>query len=168
MDPVTLRPTTASDLDFVTEAERAAENLPFVTSWPRERHATAIVQDDLAHWIIEHREVGRAGFVILAGLRDANRSIEFRRIVVTAKRRGIGRAVVREVKRRAFGEMEAHRLWLDVKEHNERARRLYRSEGFVEEGVLRECFRGEHGYESLVVMSLVASERRTRPVDSAP
>jgi diamine N-acetyltransferase len=33
-----------------------------------------------------------------------------------------------------------------------------RSEGFVEEGVLRECLRTESGYDSPVVMSILRSE----------
>ena len=160
MNTVTLRPTVLGDLDFVTGAEREPDNRGFILSWERERHAAAISDDDFAHWIIEHPEEGRVGFVILAGLRDPSRSIEFRRSVVTAKRRGIGRAGVREVKRRAFRELGAHRLWLDVKEHNERARSLYKSEGFVEEGILRDSLLGERGYESLVVMSMLESEYR--------
>jgi diamine N-acetyltransferase len=58
----------------------------------------------------------------------------------------------------AFKELQAHRLWLDVKVHNARARSLYKSEGFSEEGLLRECFRGPVGFESLVVMALLHNE----------
>ena len=50
-------------------------------------------------------------------------------------------------------------MWLDVKLHNARARHLYQTEGFVEEGVLRECLRRpDGGYDSLVVMSRLARE----------
>jgi diamine N-acetyltransferase len=41
----------------------------------------------------------------------------------------------------AFRDLHAHRFWLDVKSLNERALALYRSEGFVEEGRLRESVR---------------------------
>lgn len=84
--------------------------------------------------------------------------IELRRVVIVDKGRGYGRAVVRTVKELAFGELHAHRLWLDVKVHNDRARVLYLEEGFVEEGTLRECVRAPDGYESLVVMSLLRNE----------
>jgi RimJ/RimL family protein N-acetyltransferase len=159
MEPVHLRPTTRDDLDFVLAAELDPDNRPFVVAWTREQHAAALHDSDLAHLIIEHRITrDRAGFVILAGLANPNLSLEFRRIVVTAKRMGIGRAVVRLVKRFAFRQHGAHRLWLDVKEHNVRARRLYEAEGFIVEGVLRECLRGDSVFASLVVMSLLASE----------
>lgn len=94
----------------------------------------------------------------MAGLAEANQSIEFRRIVITEKGRGYGREALRRVKSMAFGELKAHRLWLDVKEHNFRARHVYESEGFVVEGKLRECLKSEDGYESLVVMSILRDE----------
>jgi hypothetical protein len=43
----------------------------------------------------------------------------------------------------------AHRFWLDVKSLNERALALYRSEGFVEEGRLRESVRCGRGRRRL-------------------
>ena len=85
-------------------------------------------------------------------------SIEFRRIVVVRKGRGFGRSIVRAVKELCFNELQAHRLWLDVKAHNDRARSLYKSENFSEEGLLRECIRGPLGFESLVVMALLHHE----------
>ena len=62
----------------------------------------------------------------------------------------------------AFGDLGAHRFWLDVKTHNVRAKALYDKEGFIEEGRLRECVRTDGGYESLVVMSLLESEYAER------
>lgn len=56
------------------------------------------------------------------------------------------------------GLVNANRLWLDVVESNERARSLYASVGFTEEGVLRESLRRDEGFASLVLMSILASE----------
>ncbi len=58
----------------------------------------------------------------------------------------------------AFRDLHAHRFWLDVKALNLPAQALYRSEGFVEEGRLRESVRSGDGYDSLIVMSMLASE----------
>jgi len=158
---VRLRPTTHADLDYVMDAERDPDSAPFILPWTRERHAQALADPDIGHLILERcGDNSRVGFVLLAGLTSPHESIEFRRIVVTAKGQGVGRAAVRAVKRLAFVEKKAHRLWLDVKEHNARARRLYESEGFVAEGVLRECLKAEPGYHSLVVMSILAPEHR--------
>lgn len=65
----------------------------------------------------------------------------------------------------AFRDLHAHRFWLDVKSLNARALALYGSEGFVEEGRLRESVRlfGQaSGYDTLVVMSLLDREYAAR------
>jgi RimJ/RimL family protein N-acetyltransferase len=100
----------------------------------------------------------RLGFALLFGAASRDLSIELRRIVVTRQDGGIGRATLRAVKDQAFGPLAAHRLWLDVKSRNTRARHLYQSEGFVEEGVLRECVLEDYGFESLLLMSMLRSE----------
>ena len=62
----------------------------------------------------------------------------------------------------AFRDLHAHRFWLDVKALNVRAQALYASEGFVEEGRLRESVKLAEGYESLIVMSLLDREYEAR------
>jgi diamine N-acetyltransferase len=64
--------------------------------------------------------------------------------------------------RRWRSDLHAHRFWLDVKALNVRAQALYASEGFVEEGRLRESVRLADGYESLIVMSLLDREYQAR------
>jgi diamine N-acetyltransferase len=154
-----LRRTTENDLDFVLNAEHCPENSPFVNRWTREQHAGILSSEDAAHFIIvPEPEGGRVGYVILAGLADSHQSIELRRIVVTEKNNGHGKEALSLIKQLAFAELTAQRLWLDVKEGNLRARHVYESEGFIFEGVLRECFHGENGFESLVVMSVLREE----------
>lgn len=156
---IRLLDTMEDDLDFVLRAEQSAENCSFISVWTREQHLSTLSSKNLSHLIIENIADGsRVGYIILAGLADANQSIEFRRIVVTEKGKGYGKEALRLVKKMAFQELKAHRLWLDVKEHNVRARHVYESEGFVAEGVLRECIKAEVGFESLVVMSMLCGE----------
>lgn len=109
--------------------------------------------------IIETKpESALIGFLLLAGRASAHQSVEFRRIVIAEKGKGYGKEALKLVKQLVFEQWQAHRLWLDVFDHNQRARQVYASEGFVEEGILRECvLRGEH-FESLVMMSLLAHE----------
>ena len=45
-----------------------------------------------------------------------------------------------------------------MKALNVRAQALYRSEGFVEEGRLRESVRTASGYDSLIVMAMLEHE----------
>jgi diamine N-acetyltransferase len=167
---VLLRPTMASDLDAVVAIERDQHNLPFITPWERTQHEGAIRFPDFRHFIVEAADAGssheRLGFVILQGCRNPHRSVELKRVVLQTKGQGLGRACVRRLKQMAFRDLHAHRFWLDVKALNARALALYASEGFVEEGRLRESVRlsGDNadGYDSLIVMSLLDREYQAR------
>ena len=160
-----LRPTMLSDLDFVISVEQDPANRPFITPWDRTQHEGAIRFPDFRHFIVEAGAgYPSAGFVILQGCRNQHRSIELKRIVLQAEvhRRGIGRAAIRLLAQMAFRDLGAHRFWLDVKARNLGAQALYRGEGFVEEGRLRESVRTDDGYDSLVVMSMLDAEHAAR------
>lgn len=157
--PLRLRPTMLSDLDFVISVEQDAQNLPFITPWERIQHEGAVRFPDFRHFIVEAGAgYQSAGFVILQGCRNPHHSVELKRIVLQSKGQGLGRACIRLLAQMAFRDLGAHRFWLDVKSLNERALALYRSEGFFEEGRLRESVKTSDGYDSLVVMSMLAGE----------
>lgn len=159
MTRIRLRPTLQSDLDYVLTLERDPANLPYITPWERTQHEAAIRFPDFRHFIIEAGAgLEPAGFLILIGCRSQHQSLELKRMVVQVKGEGTGRAALRMVKKIAFDDLGAHRLWLDVKTGNPRARALYASEGFVQEGVLRDAVRVAGGFESLYVMSMLQSE----------
>lgn len=162
---VRLRPTMISDLDFVISVEQDVANRAFITPWERTQHEGAIRFPDLRHFIIEAgRGYPSTGFVILQGCRNPHGSIELKRIVLlpTSHGRGIGRECIRLLAQMAFRDLHAHRFWLDVKALNLRAQALYRSEGFVEEGRLRESVRTGDGYDSLIVMAMLEHEHAQR------
>ena len=156
---VRLRPTMLSDLDFVASVEDDPANRPFITPWERVQHEGAVRFPDFRHFIVEAGEgYPSAGFVILQGCRNPNASIELKRIVLQPKSQGYGRACLRLLVQMAFRDLGAHRFWLDVRSANARALALYRSEGFVEEGLLRESVRSGSGFDSLVVLSVLKDE----------
>ena len=162
-----LRPTMLSDLDFVSTVESDPHNLPFITPWERTQHEGALRFPDFRHFIIEAGAGGnRDGYVILQGCRNPHKSVELKRLVLQTKGQGLGRACVRRLKQMAFRDLHAHRFWLDVKQLDTRALALYESEGFVEEGCLRESVRltgdAADGYDSLVVMSMLDREYLAR------
>ena len=157
---VRLRPTAEDDLDFVLREEDDEANRPFIGRWPRGRHLEALADEGVEHMVAEDGSGAPVGYAILTGIGDQGRILCLKRLMVAEKGRGYGRAILRLVKERAFGELGAHRLWLDVKEGNARARGLYESEGFVREGVLRDSFWTGQVHETLVVMSILESEYR--------
>ena len=162
---VRLRPTMTSDLDFVLSIEQDDANRPFITPWDRTQHEGAIRFPDFRHFIVEAGDAyDAAGFVILQGCRNPHRSVELKRIVLRppAQGQGIGSRCIALLADMAFRDLRAHRFWLDVKARNLRAQALYRREGFVEEGRLRESVLTDDGYDSLIVMAMLESEHAQR------
>lgn len=158
-----LRPTMSSDIAFVLSLERDPENLPDITPWEKTQHEAAIRFPDFRHFILEGGPgLDAVGFLILIGCRSQHQSLELKRMVVRTKGQGYGRAALRVAKKVAFDDLGAHRLWLDVKKRNTRAKALYDSEGFVVEGELRESVKVQGGFESLTVMSMLQAEFAAR------
>jgi diamine N-acetyltransferase len=151
-----LRPTRGDDVGYVVAAEADPDNAPFLAPSPREEHLQFMRDPGHRHLVAEV-EGRRVGFVLLRR-HPADRAVELRRLAVTEKGRGHGRAALRAAMALAFEDPDTHRLWLDVKPQNERARALYRSEGFVEEGTLRDAHYYGGRFESLVVMSILRPE----------
>ena len=156
---IAVRPTTRTDLDYVMKIERDPENAPFIRQWSIDQHQSAILDDNIAHLMVQKTSDNQTiGYIILVGLKNPDQSIEFKRIVIKDKNEGYGREAVQLVKKIVFENLGAHRLWLEVMENNSRAIQLYKSEGFISEGLHRESLKqGEH-FVSLQVMSILAHE----------
>lgn len=156
-DPLELLPAILDDLDFVIDLERRPDIASFITVWTRERHRQAIESADEMHLVA--REAGeRVGYVIFAGTTNEHRNAELRRIVVAEPGRGVARRLIPLALDRAFGEIGAHRVWLDLKTTNHRARRAYASAGFRFEGVARDGLRVGDEYEPMEIMAILAGE----------
>ena len=156
---IKLRKTEKKDIDFVLEAERHSENSQFIGQWDRVQHLFSLEDQNIGHFILERMSDGKSvGYIIVAGFAGGDESIEFRRLVVTEKGNGYGKDALQLVKQTAFHEWKAHRLWLDVRSHNKRAINLYKTSGFVEEGLLRDCVKVDDHFESLIVLSVLKPE----------
>ncbi len=158
---IAIRQTTEADLALVEAAESDPDTRRWLGDTGAAWHRAALTDPDQEHLALTS-DGQIVAFAVVAGLRNPHSSVELRRILtVPAHRgRGHGRAALTAVVDRAFVMHDAHRLWLDVKSGNTRARRLYRSAGFVEEGRLRDALReADDSFSSLVVMSMLSTER---------
>ena len=153
-----LRPTTDDDLGWLVREELRPEFAAYIHRWPEDRHRENLSDPDYRYLIAEDA-TKPVGYIILRGIETPERSIGLVRIVVIEPGRGLGRRLLARIMDVAFGDLGANRLWLDVFDDNERARRAYQASGFVEEGLLRDsCLRGDGRLGSLVVMSVLKRE----------
>jgi ribosomal protein S18 acetylase RimI-like enzyme len=154
---VHLRFARPEDLPFILATEAAMSEAGYIGSDARGVHEGWLGDADVAYFLLV-AEGKPAGYAIVCGLSTASGSLELKRIAVAAPGRGVGREALRQILRFAFEQKRAHRLRLDVNEDNARARHVYRTVGFVEEGMLREADWFGDRYRSLVLMSMLDRE----------
>lgn len=151
---------TSSDLPQIVALERLPESRKYVGQWPEERHARTLAGTD-ARYFVHEAEPGVLGaYAILRGFDESSDSIELKRLVVGAPGHGLGRRTLKELMRIVFEEYGKHRLFLDVFEDNARAQHVYRSLGFVQEGVMRDAAERDGRRFSLYLMSILENEYR--------
>lgn len=126
---VRLRPTREEDLPFVRELEQHPENAPFISQWTVAQHADAIRRSDRQHWIIESDD-RPVGYLIAYDLRAQDSGVYVKRIVVSQKDAGLGRAALAQFLEQAYGDIKTEYVWLAVRPENERAQRSYAALGF--------------------------------------
>jgi diamine N-acetyltransferase len=100
------------------------------------------------------------GCVNLTGMHPVNRSAELSIWIgeTTHWSQGLGFLACAAALEHAFRDRNLHRVFLYVLVTNERAIRLYRKLGFVEEGRLREAAFKQGRFVDLLVMSVLAGE----------
>jgi diamine N-acetyltransferase len=159
------REATPDDVPRICALERRPEYHGLVGSWAEDEHLRCLTNPDVRYLVAD--VAGElAGFSILFGITSPHKSVELKRIVVGTPDKGLGKEMLRQIIRKVFDEYGAHRLWLDVFEHNVRAQRAYAAVGFRPEGVLREAVYRDGEYHSLILMSIL--DREYRDVITSP
>ncbi|XEC96599.1 GNAT family N-acetyltransferase [Paenibacillus tarimensis] len=154
---LTYRQTVVCDLDTVLSIENDNENIRYIIPWSKDQHVKTLSDTDKKHIVIEDNKK-QVGYIILAGLGSLHDNIELVRITISEKAKGYGKEALNTILKYIFEDHNAHRLWLDVKEYNERAKHIYLSLGFKQEGILRECIKNGDKFESLIIMSILKHE----------
>lgn len=157
-DLIKIRRTDIEDLEFVIRTEHDNDNKSFITQWTIEQHSAALTNSDCLHLVIEDLSSNLVGYAIVFGLENKNANVELMRLAISEKGKGYGGKSISLLQQFIFEYLEAHRLWLDVREHNNRAKSLYERLGFQFEGKLRECIKTTEGYQSLIIMGLLRRE----------
>jgi len=114
-------------------------------------------------WAISTDVLGHCGNVLLH--RNLHHHSAYFQIYLgesQARGRGIGGSVLGLVLNYAFGPLLLHRVWLHTMPDNKTAENLYRSSGFVEEGLERDVLYRDGLYQSQRRWSLLADEWQAR------
>ncbi|MCG7536570.1 GNAT family N-acetyltransferase [Pseudoalteromonas sp. OOF1S-7] len=125
---VELKKSKPSDITQFVEMERATDTCGFILPNSAEQHRVAMVQPQIIYLSIYERQ-SLVGFIILA--RDDKTSVEFRRIVVSVKGRGIGQQALSQMEKYCADELKCKRIWLDVFAENTRGIHIYQKFGYT-------------------------------------
>lgn len=156
--------TTPSGIDKIIEFENS--NKQFIHQYSKDKHLTLLNDSNCLHLSIKRIDIDKhIGYMIIFGLESDHKVLEFRRITINEKGLGFGREAIQLLKKLCFEKLKFHRLWFDVYDDNERAIRLYESEGFVKEALLRENIKTDNGYRSQRVYSMLENEYRPAPIN---
>ncbi|MGI9545216.1 MAG: GNAT family N-acetyltransferase [Cyclobacteriaceae bacterium] len=161
-----LVPTAPDDLPKVMEWESHPDNSPFIGAFSHERHQQVIADPNERHFKFINGQQNMIGYAIISGFKQDHRYFELRRIAIAEKGKGYGRQALRLIKDYCFSEEACYRLWLDVYDFNQRARQLYLSEGFKEDGILLIESKDRKKPQKLIVMSILQQDHKpqTAPI----
>ncbi|MGF1492470.1 MAG: GNAT family N-acetyltransferase [Microcoleaceae cyanobacterium] len=157
---ITLRPAVTQDIDFILAQEARDDFRQLIGRYSQEEHQQNLQDPNKCYLMIEDDHQKTLGFVILNDINSEHRSILLQRIAIAEPGKGHGKQALRLVIKKVFEEYNAHRFWLDVFVENSRARHVYKSLGFQEEGILRDAWRQEGIYASQAIMSILEHEYR--------
>ena len=100
------------------------------------------------------------GEAVVMDIDRVNRSAHFRISLASESLfgHGLGSAATAMIIDFALGDLDLHRLELEVYAFNDRARHVYESLGFVEEGIRRDALWQDDAFHDAVIMSILATD----------
>lgn len=154
-----LRKANETDLSYIIALEYDPENLKFIVPFDENFHTEIIKSDNSEKMdvIVEEIETKtRAGYFMLQGLNT--HEIEWTHVIIGKKGLGYGREAFRLLMQWSFEIKKFHRGWLDCKDYNKVAIKLYESAGMTREGLMRETLLTDGVYENLIVFGILDRE----------
>lgn len=170
---VVLRPLRPEDSDALWELVTDPEGRRLTgdrtepdRAWVDARCAGDVPDDALALAVCTHLQDELLGELRLDGIDRVDRHASFRMSMRAGHRgRGLGSEAIGLALDHAFAPepegLDLHRVDLRVLGLNQRARMLYESHGFVEEGRLREVHRDGDFWTDVIVMAVLEDDYRT-------
>ncbi|MEM9482540.1 MAG: GNAT family N-acetyltransferase [Cyanobacteria bacterium P01_F01_bin.116] len=140
---ITIRKALPAELLSFADMETIQGTAEFIIPYALAKHYAELSKPDVQYLAIL-AEKKLVGFMILV-LDPDGVSVEFRRIVVATKGKGIGQAVIASIEDYCKQQLARQRIWLDVFEFNQRGRYIYEKLGYEQFG------QGEHRGQVLLL-----------------
>ena len=122
-----LRKSKIEEVSQFVNMERSDDTSKYVIPYSAERHITEMKNEKVVYLSIFYNQM-LVGFIILAI--ESSNNVEFRRIVVSAKGKGLGQLSIQAMEKYCIAELNCHRVWLDVFEANSRGLYIYKKLGY--------------------------------------
>jgi RimJ/RimL family protein N-acetyltransferase len=150
----------ADDAPFVVALHAAPHARGYVLAPAEEIVRATVGEPDRERRIVLDADGTPVGFWSLA-VHGGGWLVELSRIVAIAPHRGIGSFALRRMIDRAFDDLAAHKVYLEVTADNAPARALYERAGFVLEGTFRDGYRDDAtgAYKDLCHYGMLPHER---------
>ena len=123
-----LIPAQIQDLPKIIEMESATDTSKFIMAYSEEQHKIEMNRPNVIYLSIINQNA-ISGFIILA-TENNFKDVEFRRIVVDSKGKGIGQLAIKSMELYCTRILQANRIWLDVFEANTRGLHIYQKLGY--------------------------------------
>ena len=129
---VTVERAPVQDASLFAQLEQAPDTKQFVLPYSETEHARNILNSSFVYLrILDAGEL--VGFFILVLDSEPN-SVEFRRVVVSDKGKGVGQSAITAMEQFCRTQLQRTRVWLDVFEYNNRGRHIYEKLGYERYG----------------------------------
>ena len=126
---LSLRPSRRDELEIFDELDRQDHARNFVIQTGIETHQKYFRDPKITYLSIEDSSAELCGYFILV-LESESGSIEFRRILIDQKKRGIGQAAIRAMENYCKNKFNRKRIWLDVYEDKKIGMHVYEKMGY--------------------------------------
>lgn len=164
-----LRKLEEKDIPFMLEWMHDAEvnsafRYPFAES--TEESARKFVESSFnekyQHFAIINEADEYFGTVSLKNISMENKSAEYAIVLrKAAQGKGYARQATKEIVSYAFQNLKLHKIYLNVFDRNEKAKRFYEKCGFSYEGTFQDALYLNGRYESLAWYAMINRENRT-------
>ncbi|MEM0953845.1 MAG: ribosomal protein S18-alanine N-acetyltransferase [Pseudomonadota bacterium] len=143
-----LRTGVARDLKSIAAIEKLAAQTP----WTLSQFLNASLQTSSTFLVAEDGDENLQGFAVFQTVLDEATVLNVA-VHPNVQRQGVGRALMQALVQRAHSN-GVRRILLEVRASNAAAIRLYRSEGFVDDGIRKSYYPAAGGREDAQLMSL--------------